>query len=254
MRTIACIPARYHSVRFPGKPLALIRGKPLIQHVYERALCCPDLTEVYVATDHERISQCVNGFGGRAVMTRSDHKSGTDRICEAAQKIGLEEDDLVVNIQGDQPLFSPPVVSRLVEPFKNDPAILMTTLKYKARGRKDFHNSNCVKVVTDNEGFALYFSRSPIPFFRDSGSGDAYYYKHLGFYGYRLAFLVQFTTLAEGVLESIERLEQLRALEHGFKIKVEESPCNSIDIDVPEDIKKAEELLRELREGKHCGD
>lgn len=250
MRTVACIPARYHSVRFPGKPLALIRGKPLIQLVYEGALCCPELTDVYVATDHERISQCVNGFGGRAVMTRSDHRSGTDRICEAAQKIGLEQDDLVVNIQGDQPLFSPQVVSKLVQPFKNDPAILMTTLKYKAKGGKDFHNPNCVKVVTDNQGFALYFSRSPIPFFRDPGSGG-FYYKHLGFYGYRMAFLVQFTSLDEGTLESMERLEQLRALEHGFKIKVEESPCNSIDIDVPEDIKKAEELLEE---GKHFGD
>lgn len=242
MKIFGFIPARYQSTRFPGKPLARIAGKPMIQHVYERSVSCPELSEVWVATDDERISDCVNEFGGRAVMTEEAHRCGTDRIREAAIKMGLAKEDLVINIQGDQPAFHSSVISQLVKPLVEDRSIPMTTLKWKIQDEGDIENPNHVKVVTDRQGFALYFSRSPIPFFREGKSGKAYY-KHLGFYGFRMEFLIQFTLLPEGVLESAEKLEQLRALEHGFKIKVLEAPFDSIEVDVPEDIRKVEEIL-----------
>jgi 3-deoxy-manno-octulosonate cytidylyltransferase (CMP-KDO synthetase) len=242
MKIFAFIPARYQSTRFPGKPLSLIAGKPMIQHVYERAVLCPELSEVYVATDDERISDCVYGFEGKVVMTKKAHQSGTDRISEAALKIGLEKQDIIVNIQGDQPLFDPTVINLLVKPLVDDESIHMTTLKWKINDDSHVRNPNHVKVVTDNQGFALYFSRCPIPYFRDTGSGT--YYKHLGFYGYRMEFLTRFTGLSQGKLECAEKLEQLRALEHGFKIKVMETPFNSAEVDVPEDIETVEKILQ----------
>jgi 3-deoxy-manno-octulosonate cytidylyltransferase (CMP-KDO synthetase) len=242
MKIFAFIPARFQSTRFPGKPLALIAGKPMIQHVYERALSCPDISEVYVATDDERISTCVHDFGGKAVMTDRTHRSGTDRISEAAVKIGVEKEDLVVNIQGDQPLFHLSTVAHLVKPLLEDRTIPMTTLKWKIKDLNDIHNPKHVKVVTDRKGFALYFSRYPLPFFRNAETRQVHY-KHLGFYAFRMAFLRQFICLSEGVLESAEKLEQLRALEHGFKIKVSEIPFNSIEVDVPEDVEKVEAFL-----------
>lgn len=241
MKIFAFIPARYQSTRFPGKPLSLIAGKPMIQHVYERAVLCPELSEVYVTTDDERISDCVYGFGGKVVMTKKDHQSGTDRISEAALKTGLEKQDIIVNIQGDQPLFDPTVITLLVKPLVDDESIHMTTLKWKITDDSHIRNPNHVKVVTDNQGFAIYFSRCPIPYFRDTGSGT--YYKHLGFYGYRMEFLTRYTRLSHGKLESAEKLEQLRALEHGFKIKVMETPFNSVEVDVPEDIETVEKIL-----------
>jgi len=242
MKIFAFIPARYQSTRFPGKPLALIGGKPMIQHVYERAVSCPEISEVYIATDDERISACVLGFGGKAVMTEQTHQSGTDRICEAATKIGLNTEDLIVNIQGDQPIFHPSIVSRLIKPLLEDRAIPMTTLKWEMKDISDIQNPNHVKVVSDRQGFALYFSRYPLPFFRDAESRQVHY-KHLGFYGFRMEFLLKFTRLSQGVLEAAEKLEQLRALEHGFKIKVVETPFNSIEVDVPEDVEKVEAVL-----------
>ena len=242
MKTLAIIPARYQSTRFPGKPLAQIAGKPMIQHVYERAASCPEVAEVCVATDDERISACVLEFGGKAVMTRKEHRSGTDRISEAATKMGVEKEDLIVNIQGDQPLFHTSIVSHLTKPLLEDRSIPMTTLKWNITDPDDIENPNHVKVVTDRQGFALYFSRYPLPFFRDKKSSQTHY-KHLGFYCFRMEFLLEFTRLPEGELEAAERLEQLRALEHGFKIKVLETPFNSIEVDVPEDIEKAEEVL-----------
>ena len=247
MKVVGIIPSRYTSKRFEGKPLADLCGKPMIQHVYERAISCPELSEVYVATDDERILACVQGFGGRAVMTDKTHRSGTDRITEAATKTGVENEDLIVNIQGDQPLFHPSVVSQLVKPLAEDLTIPMTTLKWKITDEGDVKNPNHVKVVTDKHGYALFFSRAPIPFYRDTHCGEVHY-KHLGFYGFRMGFLAQFTRLSEGVLESAEKLEQLRVLEHGFRIKVLETFFNSIEVDVPEDIEKAEEIL--LRESK----
>lgn len=220
----------------------------MIQHVYERAVACPEISEVCVATDDKRISACVLEFGGKAVMTDAAHRSGTDRICEAAEKMGVTKQDLVVNIQGDQPLFHPSTVSRLVTPLVEDRSIPMTTLKWKIVDEKDSENPNHVKVVTDKEDFALYFSRYPLPYSRDKTSKQTYY-KHLGFYGFQMEFLLQFTRLPEGDLEAAERLEQLRAIEHGFRIKVVETPFNSIEVDVPEDIKKVEEILRDTSFG-----
>lgn len=245
MKIFAFIPARYDSSRFPGKPLALISDKPMIQHTYERALSCPELSAVYVATDDDRIADCVNQFGGKAVITEKTHRSGTDRIGEAALKMGLKDDDLVVNIQGDQPSFHPSVVTDLVKPLIDDRAIPMSTLKYKIRDKRDIQNPNHVKVVTDREGFAIYFSRCSIPFCRD-GRPDGVYYKHLGFYCFRMDFLMRFTSLAEGTLERLEKLEQLRALEHGYRIKVLETIHDSIEVDVPEDVEAIEKLLETL--------
>jgi len=244
MKIFAFIPARYQSSRFPGKPLALIAGKPMIQHVYERATTCPEFFKVYVATDDERISDCVHGFAGKTVITGEQHRSGTDRICEAALKIGLKKDDIVVNIQGDQPLFDPSHISQLVKPLVEDKSILMTTLKWKVTEENPIQSPKDVMVVTDTQDFAIYFSRSRIPFFRDSESGEVYY-KHLGLYGFRMEFLTQFTRLSEGVLEFTEKLEQLRALEYGFKIKVLETPFDSIEVDTHGDVERVEKILQE---------
>jgi 3-deoxy-manno-octulosonate cytidylyltransferase (CMP-KDO synthetase) len=244
MKILGFIPARYHSTRYPGKPLVPLAGKPLIRHVYERAELCPELLEVYVATDDERILACVHGFGGKAVMTRGLHRCGTDRIAKVALEMGLEDGDLVVNVQGDQPFFEPSLISRLLRPLLEDTSLPMSTLKYRIRDEREIENPNHVKVVTDREGCALYFSRAPIPFFRDAKSGQTYY-RHLGFYGFRMGFLAQFSRLSQGILESAENLEQLRALENGFRIRVIETPFDAIAVDVPDDIQRVEALLQE---------
>lgn len=246
MKTYAFIPARYGSRRFPGKPLVLIAGKPMVQHVYERTSACPGLAGVYVATDDERIARCVKDFGGRALMTRSDHSSGTDRICEAAVSLGLGGDDVVVNIQGDQPLFRPELVGILTAPFREEEGILMTTLMHPIRDARDLENPNHVKVVTDKRGFALYFSRCPIPFVREAGGVGGRHFKHLGVYAYRMDFLVRFTGLSRGVLEEAEKLEQLRALENGYRIRVIETDMNSLEVDVPDDVRAVEAALGTL--------
>ena len=220
----------------------MISGKPMIQHTYERAMACPELSGVYVATDDARILDCVHGFGGKAVMTGRGHVSGTDRIAEAAQTIGVKDRDLVVNIQGDQPAFQPEVVSAMIAPLLADESIPMSTLKCRIRDEADVTNPNHVKVVTDNQGFALYFSRCPIPFCRDGAPGEVYF-KHLGFYCFRMNFLLRFTSLPEGKLENLEKLEQLRALENGYKIKVPESMYDSVEVDVPEDVSAIERNL-----------
>lgn len=243
MKIVVFIPARYGSTRFPGKPLANICGKPMIQHAYECAHQCREVEEVYAATDDERIAACVREFGGLAIMTSPDHPSGTDRIAEAAQKAGLTDDDIVVNIQGDQPLFPPRILEDLIRPLKEDPAIPMSTLKWRMVRQEDIHNPNHVKVVTTESGFALYFSRHPIPFCRDSDTLPIHF-KHLGVYAYRAAFLKTFTRLPMGVLERAEKLEQLRALEYGYPIKVVPSEQDSIEVDMPQDIQVVEALLQ----------
>ena len=243
MNIIAFIPSRYDSTRFPGKPLAPIAGEPMIRHVFRCASSCPQVSQVYVATDDDRISQCVDKFGGKAIMTAKEHISGTDRIFEAAQKLHLKNEDLIVNIQGDQPVFDPGIISEMIAPLVNDRDIPMATLKYRITDKKEIENINIVKVVTDNAGFALYFSRHPIPFYRDKGSSEVYY-KHLGLYAFRKGFLEKFSRLPVGRLEAAEKLEQLRALEHGFKIKVVETASDSIEVDTPEDIKRAEDLIK----------
>ncbi|MBN2125855.1 MAG: 3-deoxy-manno-octulosonate cytidylyltransferase [Deltaproteobacteria bacterium] len=242
MKIIAFIPARYDSTRFPGKPLALIAGRPLIERVYRRAQSCADITDVFVATDDERILRAVQTFGGKALMTGKEHPSGTDRIAEAAEGLHLKGEDMVINIQGDQPLLHPSSVSQLVSSLAEEPNTPMNTLMYRITDERDIPNPNHVKVVTDREGFALYFSRSPIPFYRDS-TADPAIFKHLGLYGYRMEFLSTFVRLPVGRLESSEKLEQLRALEHGYRIKVLETRFDSVEVDTPGDIRKVEGLL-----------
>ncbi len=214
----------------------------MIQRVHECAKACEDVSEVFVATDDERILQSVEAFGGKAIMTKEKHPSGTDRIAEAVDIIGVDKNDLIVNIQGDQPIFEPAVITHLVNPLKVDRDIPMGTLQCILNKEKEVGNPNNVKVVTDKEGFAIYFSRSPVPFFRDSTSSRIYY-KHLGFYAYQPEFLSKFASLPVGRLEAAEKLEQLRALENGFKIKVAETPYDSVEVDAPGDIKKVEALL-----------
>jgi 3-deoxy-manno-octulosonate cytidylyltransferase (CMP-KDO synthetase) len=243
MNIIAFIPSRYESTRFPGKPLAPIAGEPMIRHVFRCAESCPDISQVYVATDDDRISQCVDNFGGKAIMTAKEHGSGTDRIFEAAQKLHLKKEDLIVNIQGDQPVFNPGIISEMIAPLINDRDIPMATLKHRITDKKEIENINIVKVVTDNAGFALYFSRHPIPFYRDQGPSAAHY-KHLGLYAFRKEFLEKFSRLPVGRLEAAEKLEQLRVLENGFKIKVIETASDSIEVDTPEDIKRVEGLIK----------
>ncbi len=241
-KTVAVIPARYSSKRFKGKPLALIAGKPMIQHVYQRSQICKDIDDIYVATDDARIYECVNTFGGKALLTKKTHPSGTDRIAEAIGKLDLKDQDIVVNIQGDQPIFHPSIISELVRNLKKHAEIPMCSLMHKISDERELNNVNDVKVVVDKRGFALYFSRSPIPFVREKISGQTHY-KHLGFYAYRRYFLSEFTKLSPGPLEKAEKLEQLRALEYGFKIKMVKTSYDSIEVDTPEDIKTVEEGL-----------
>ena len=243
MKIIAFIPSRYGSTRFPGKPLAMIAGKPMIQHTYGCAEKCPDISEVYIVTDDERIFKCVEGFGGKAVMTKEKHPSGTDRIAEAVEILGLADEDIIVNIQGDQPFFDPSVISDMVKPLIDDKAIPMSTLKYRIKDPDEINNSNIVKVVSDNDDFALYFSRCTIPFFREKPP-ELEYYKHLGFYAYRKDFILEFSRLPIGKLENAEKLEQLRAMEYGYKMKVIETDSDSIEVDTMEDLRKVEELIR----------
>jgi len=241
---IAIIPARYESNRFPGKPLAPIAGKPMIQHVVERARAVAILSRVVVATDDERIARCVEGFGGEYVMTRNNHVSGSDRLAEAAEILNISEDDVVVNIQGDQPLFPAEVVQQVAQPLLDDPALPMSTLIYKIIRPEEINDPNHVKTVFDRDFYALYFSRLPIPFQRNpNDKNKPTYYKHLGFYAYRKSFLLSFVALPEGEWERFEKLEQLRALEHGYKIKLVITQHDSIEVDTQEELLRVERYL-----------
>ena len=208
--------------RFMGKPLADVLGKPMIQHVYERVLKSKTASFAAVATDDKRIFEAVEKFGGRVILTSADHPSGTDRIAEAAEKLGLADTDIVVNIQGDQPTFEPIQIDEVVKPLLEDPTVDFSTLIYRIQRDEEITDPNAVKVAFDKDHFALYFSRSTIPFVRDRGK-KADYWKHHGIYAYRKSFLVAFTKLPQGTLEKLEALEQLRALEHGYRIKVVET-------------------------------
>ena len=241
-RVAVVIPSRYASSRFPGKPLAMLCGKPMVQHVYEKAAASTaDLT--VVATDHQAIYDTVAGFGGRAVMTAESHPSGTDRIAEAVSRLG-EKIDIVVNVQGDEPLIPTSVIDELIVIMKSDPAIEMATVAVP--GDRNGMTENNVKVVFGSDRFALYFSRSMIPFLR-SGGDEAPVYLHWGIYAYRKSALDRFVSLPPGRLENCEKLEQLRALENGIRIYVLLSELESIGIDTPEDLIRAEKKLREGR-------
>jgi len=241
MRIVAIIPARYGSSRFPGKPLASISGRPMIEHVYRRVSRCREISEVFAATDDRRILSCVEGFGGRAVMTGGAHASGTDRIAECADRLDLDDGDVVVNVQGDQPLVDPAVLAEMIEPLLRDDSLPMSTLMVRIHDPAELSNPNHVKVVCDARGFALYFSRHPIPFCRDAGSNGVHH-KHLGLYAYRTAFLKTFAALPEGRLERAEKLEQLRALEHGYRIRVVKTARDSPEVDAPEDVERVESV------------
>ena len=249
MPKIVCvIPSRYQSSRFPGKPLADLCGKPMIQHVYERALKAAGVSSALVATDDERIFRAVEGFGGKAAMTSTALRSGTDRIAEAVETINLSDDAIVVNIQGDQPLFEPVQVGEVVAPLLADPSIPMSTLIYRIVRDEEIIHPNAVKVVSDHDGFALYFSRATIPFVRDNGK-KAEYFKHHGIYAYRRSFLRIFAALPDGALENLESLEQLRALEYGYRIKVVETAYDSVEVDTPEELARVGRIIRGEEKG-----
>jgi 3-deoxy-manno-octulosonate cytidylyltransferase (CMP-KDO synthetase) len=237
---IAIIPARYESTRLPGKPLALIDGRPMIQHVYERTAAVPGIDRVIVATDDARIRDAVARCGGEAFMTSSAHVSGTDRIAEVAR--GLDA-DVVVNVQGDLPFLDADMVIAALAPLRHDPTLGMATLKTPIRSREEWENPNVVKVVTDRRGMALYFSRCPIPFHRD-GAGDGFGDRHIGLYAYRRDFLLTFAGLTPTPLEQHERLEQLRALENGYPIKVEDVTTAAVEVDTPQDLERARALAQ----------
>ena len=247
MKVYVILPARYGSTRFEGKPLANIKGRPMIQHAYERAKAAEGVDRVVVATDDDRIFKTVEGFGGEAVMTRSDHPSGTDRLAEAVDILGAAPEDIVINVQGDQPAFDPRQVQEVIQPLLDDPDLDMSTPIIQTSDPLEIGNPNHVKVVFDHNKMALYFSRAPIPWPRE---GDqSYYFKHIGIYGYRASFLRLFVTLPQGRLENIERLEQLRALEHGYRIKVVITEFDSLEVDRPADIAKVEAVLRQMEVG-----
>lgn len=242
-RKIVCIiPSRYESSRFPGKPLADLCGKPMIQHVYERVAKAQAVPYVAVATDDQRIFDAVKHFGGNAIMTSATHRSGTDRIAEAIQSLDLPADAIVVNIQGDQPIFEPSQVDEVIQPLMDDPSLTMSTLIYKIVRDEEITHPHAVKVVLDHQNFALYFSRATIPYVRDKHL-KADYYKHHGIYAYRRDFLEVFTGLPEGKLEKLEALEQLRALEYGYKIKVVITPHDSVEVDNQQELERVRQIL-----------
>ena len=239
------IPARYGSSRFPGKPLVMLGRKPMIQHVYERAAACRAVTEVLVATDDQRIKQAIEGFGGRAVMVAGDYRTGTDRVAGVVRMFG---GDYFVNLQGDEIPLQPDLLTDLIEPFIKN-GIGMGTLKRKIDSTEDIHNSSVVKVVTDHLGNALYFSRAPIPLVRDDASRRAVgglHYIHLGLYMFRRDTLLKFASLPTGRFEDAEKLEQLRALEHGIPIRVWETTHASLRVDTQEDVESVAEKLQQF--------
>lgn len=250
MKITAIIPARFASTRFEAKPIADILGRPMIRHVYERTARASLVSEVIVATDDERIASVVRDFGGRVEMTSRDHETGTDRLAEVAGRL---DSDIIVNVQGDEPLIEPAMIDEAIKPLLEDPSIKMGTLKSRIKALHDFLSPNVVKVVTDWEGFALYFSRSPLPNFRDKWNdlkddsfvcGKLLCYKHVGLYVYRRDFLLQYAQMSPTYLELAEKLEQLRVLENGYRIKVVETELESIGVDTPADLEKVIERLK----------
>ncbi|HSQ12192.1 MAG TPA: 3-deoxy-manno-octulosonate cytidylyltransferase [Candidatus Deferrimicrobium sp.] len=256
MIVVAIIPARYGSTRLPGKPLANIGGKPMIQHVYESASKARVLDRVLVATDDRRIENAVHAFGGEVMMTSPDHASGTDRLAEVARRIKA---DWLVNVQGDLPFIHSETISRAVVPMRRDRTIPMGTVCAPILNEVELRNPNIVKVLTDRAGFALYFSRAPIPYYRNSvidpkggkisarSKNRLWGYRHLGLYVYRRDFLLKFARLRPTALERIESLEQLRALQNGYRIYVAEVDERSVEVDTPEDLKTAERYLKRKR-------
>jgi 3-deoxy-manno-octulosonate cytidylyltransferase (CMP-KDO synthetase) len=247
-KILGVIPARYASSRFPGKALARIDSRTIIEHVYERVSMARYLGTVLIATDDERILEEARRFGARAVMTRADHASGTDRVAEVAS--AFEDAELVVNIQGDEPLIDPNAIDAAVLPLLDEPSIPMGTLKKRIEIPREIADPNVVKVVTNRFENAVYFSRAAIPFGRDAAQDTrpVAYYKHVGLYVYRRDFLLRYPDLPVGPLERTEKLEQLRALENGFTIRVVETDYESMGVDTPADLEYVREMFRAGRE------
>ena len=241
MRTLCVIPARYASTRLPGKPLADICGKPMICRVLERARCARKPDKVIVATDDERICDAVRAEGGEALMTRTDHLTGTDRLAEVAEAYPAV--DLIVNVQGDEPLIEPSVIDDLIAPFEMDENLPMATVMVRMDDAAEQLNPNNVKVIVDKLGYALYFSRSLVPYPR-AAAGPVY--KHIGIYAYRRDFLLRYARLEPTPLEKAESLEQLRALENGYGIRVLETDCRFVGVDTAEDLALVNKLYREM--------
>lgn len=240
MNVTAVIPARMGSTRFPGKPLALICGKAMIQHVYEHATACSLIERVIVATDDINVQHAVQSFGGEVCMTSAGHQTGTDRVAEVARTLDA---DIIVNIQGDEPLLPPEAMAEAVRPLLDDPGLAMSTLKTRLRPEDDPADHNIVKVVTDMHGLALYFSRCPVPYMRTAAQ-PCQMFRHIGLYAFRRSFLLAYSALPQTPLEIAESLEQLRALEHGHAIFVAETRYYPLGVDVPGDIARAEAALR----------
>ena len=241
-RVVAIIPARYASTRLPGKPLADIGGRPMVEHVYRRAEAAASVETVVVATDDERIVSAVTAFGGEARMTRADHHSGTDRLAEVAGTLAC---DVVVNVQADEPLIEPHMIDAVVAACMRDPQIVMSTLRCRIRDAADLQNPHVVKVVVDRDGYALLFSRAAIGLDRTTGPRPAAppVYKHIGLYAYRRPFLLTLSRLEPTPLERAERLEQLRVLEHGYRIMTTETEHDPIGVDTPEDLERVRRLV-----------
>jgi 3-deoxy-manno-octulosonate cytidylyltransferase (CMP-KDO synthetase) len=235
---LGVIPARFASSRFPGKPLVSIGGKPMIQHVWERVQRARSIHRVLVATDDDRIASAARQFGAEVAMTSPAHPSGTDRVAEAA---AATDADVIVNIQGDEPLIEPAAIDLAVSTLLDVPGCRMATLKRRIEREQDVCNPNVVKVVTTLDGWALYFSRSPVPYARD---GRTAYWKHIGLYVYRRDLLLSYSALPRGPLEEAEKLEQLRALENGIGIRVAETGFDTIGVDTPEDLEAVLKLWR----------
>ncbi len=236
------IPSRYGSTRLPGKPLVQLAGKPMVQHVYERAKRAQTVHRVIVATDDQRIMDAVAAFGGEARMTRSDHRTGTERIAEVAVH---EPGDVFVNVQGDEPLIDPVAIDTAVGVLLEEPQAQVSTVATPIRHAGDIMDPNVVKTVLDFDGNALYFSRAPIPWIRDTQQKvHVNYWKHLGLYVFQREALLEFPTLPQGELERIEQLEQLRWLENGWKIRVAEVVHDAVSVDVPEDVARVEKLMQ----------
>ncbi len=240
-RAVGIIPARYEATRFPGKPLFPISGKPLIQHVYERVLKAKNLESALVATDDERIYKVVEGFGGRAVMTRGDHPTGTDRLAEVARKLDCE---LIVNVQGDEPLMDPDLIDTAVERFSAIPDFKFGSAMTPIETEEDIQNPNVVKVVVGQRGQALYFTRFPAPYRRKLTTVPVY--QHIGFYVYSREFVIEFSKMSPTPLEQTECLEQLRALENGVRIDMIETKYRGIGVDAPEDVARIEWELKRI--------
>lgn len=241
MNVLCVIPARYASTRLPGKPLKDIAGKPMVCRVYDRASQAGKVSDTLVATDDERILNAVQEHGGRAMMTRKDHPTGTDRLAEVAS--AHPEADLIVNVQGDEPLIEPSLIDRLVDVFEEEPDLPMATVMTKITDEEEQRNPNNVKVVTNQDGYALYFSRSLLPYPRHAGCPV---YKHIGIYAYRRDFLLRYAAMAPTPLETAESLEQLRALENGYRIKVVETEAQFVGVDTAEDLEKVNAIYRQL--------